>query len=503
VFIEIPDHTIGVAPGERMPFRIHIAGAAPQPAEVRIMISDELGRARGHLGDSFEIASAEHVHDMMWERARAGQPGTYRLEVQVCLRNSRRRIITSRLFEMVAPGHAKPGVLRPVERSGPIRCEHEFPRPDVEALGAVFDAAHAEVQAVANGDGSYGAGYGPTTRESSADKAALALNRPLVRHTASAVMAYLVACKSGRGELYADFARAGLDYLMARDQHKSGAFIWWGTAEGVVNDSDSFYATGYGALALVMGHEILQHPGALDAARRAGDWTLDKPLTGNVNYDLFAMWFLPKLFRLTGDERYLDSAIRRTEGAAFDGQNPGGAWPGHNLSFGYHGIILLGLATLYRELPKAHAFRSRLEERLIMAANFGASLISKEGSCYFGWEYNRGGFHVDWQGRPAGLRTVPHGPFSAAWPILDECLDVDDRIMAGLCYATCDAYKRYCDGTDRNWGMEGQDKTACRGWSDIPTTSTLWSGASLLAWLGEKQSRGAAQKRPGAQEGRG
>ena len=482
VFIEIPDHTIGVVPGQRMPFRVHICGAAPQRAELKVMMSDPLGRARNHLSDAFELTSSEHVHEMVWERVRSGQPGTYRLEVNLLLPDSRRRIIASRPFELVVPGHVQPGALRPVERDGRIFALHDFPPPDPGTLRAAFNLAHAEVQELNNGDGSYGEGYGPNGGDSAGEASPGPL-RPLVRDHAAVAMAYLTAYQLWGEEEHAALARRTLDYLMTHDQHESGAFIWWWTPEGVLNDQDNFYSTGYGALPLVMGHEVLQHPGALDAARRAGDWTLDKPLTGNVNYDLFAMWFLPQLCRLTGEEKYLESAVRRTEGAAFDGQNPGGAWPGHNLSFGYHSIILLGLASLYRELPEDHPFRPRLRERLTMAANFGASLISDNGLCYFGWEYNRLGFFVDWEGRPGGLRSIPVAPFCAAWPVLDECLEVDRRILSGLCRGLCEAHRRHLEEDEGEYGVTPKDRTGYRRWSDMPVTSTLWAAASLLAWL--------------------
>ena len=158
VFIEIPEHTVGVVPGQKMPFRIHIRGVAPQCAEVTVMMSDPLGRARNHMLDTCEITSAEHVHDMVWQQVRRGQPGTYRLQVNLYLPESYERIITSRPFEVVVPGHAHPDTLVAVEREDPIRCRHPFPEPDPVALRAVFDDAHKEVQAYANGDGSYGRG---------------------------------------------------------------------------------------------------------------------------------------------------------------------------------------------------------------------------------------------------------------------------------------------------------------------------------------------------------
>jgi hypothetical protein len=489
IFIDIPDHTIGVVPGQQMPFSLHILGIEPQPARVAIMISDPLGRARQHITDEFSIDSSNHVHDMLWEQVRRGQPGTYRLQVELFLPETNQRFITSRQLEMVIPGHVTPGVLQPVERDGSVRSRFNFSEPDVGALKIAFELAHEEVQALANGNGSYGKGYEmlvPNEDEPSDE----IREQPLVRTTASIAMAYLLAGELWDNEEFTGLARASLDYLLNHDQHESGAFLYWGMGEEHrLNDQDNFFCSGYGALPLVMAHEMIQYPGALDAVKRAGDWTLDKPLTGNVNYDLFAMWFLPQLYRLTGEEKYLDSAIWRTEGAAFDGQNPGGAWPGHNLSHGYHAIILLGMASLYRELPPDHPFRPRLHTRLTMAANFGVAMFSEEGSSYFGWEYNRRGFHVDWEGRPAGQKTIPYGPWCAAWQVLDECLEIDDHILSGLCHAMKVAHHRYLDGSDKHWGMNTKDKTGYRGWSDMPVASTLWGIASLLSWMDERKER--------------
>ncbi|MDP7131835.1 MAG: hypothetical protein QF437_15165, partial [Planctomycetota bacterium] len=448
IFIDIPDHTIGVVPGQRMPFSLHILDAQPQKACVAIMISDPLGRSRQHISDEFSIDSSDHVHPMLWEQVRRGQPGTYRLQVELFLPETNQRFVVSRHLEMVIPGHLVPGVLRPVERVGPVCCPFPFPDPDTDALEAAFELAHEEVQALANGNGSYGKGYEMLVPNED-EPAAETRENPLVRTTASIAMGYMLAGEVWGNEEYTGFARAALNYLLSHDQHESGAFLYWGMGEEErLNDQDNFYCTGYGALPFVMAHEMLQCPRALDVLKRAGDWTLDKPLTGNVNYDLFAMWFLPQLYRLTGDEKYLDSAIWRTEGAAFDGQNPGGAWPGHNLSHGYHAIILLGMASLYRELPDDHPFRSRLHTRLVMAAHFGAAMFSEEGSSYYGWEYNRRGFHVDWEGRPAGKKTIPYGAWCAAWQVLDDCLELDDHIASGLCHAMCRAHQRYLDGTD-------------------------------------------------------
>ena len=486
LFIDIPDHTIGVVPGQQMPFSLHVLDLQPQPARVAIMISDPLGRARQHITAEFSIDSSDHVHELLWEQVRRGQPGTYRLQVELFLPESNQRTISSWHLEMVIPRQVIPGVLQPVERDGPIRSRFPFPEPDAGALKTAFELAHEEVQALANGDGSYGKGYEMLVPNEDEPSEQIREN-PLVRTTASIAMAYLLAGQVWDSEEYTSLACAALDYLMEHDQDKSGAFLYWGMGEEErLNDQDNFYCTGYGALPLVMAHEMIQYPGALESLKRAGDWTLDKPLTGNVNYDLFAMWFLPQLYRLTGEEKYLDSAIWRTDGAAFDGQNFGGAWPGHNLSHGYHSIILLGMASLYRELPEDHPFRPRLHTRLVMAANFGVAMFSPEGSSYFGWEYNRRGFHVDWEGLPAGKKTVPYGAWCAAWQVLDDCLDIDDHILSGLCHAMSLGHRRYLDGTDKHWGMYTADKTGYRGWSNMPVASTFWSIGSLLSWMRKK-----------------
>ena len=461
VFIKIPDHTIGVVPGQSMPMRLHIYGVKPQSAYAIAKFIDPVGRGCGSVRDTFEITEENHVLELTWRPVFEGAPGIYWVEVLLELYGTDQRVVTSRPFQVVYPGRPLPGAICPVEREGQIRCLHDFPEPDVEVLQKAWDAADAAVREKANSDGS----FGDPEPESGT-------TRPLVRHCSAATMAYLLACRLWGEEQYGDLARAGLDYIMS-DQDESGAFRWWTSPSGELNDTDNFYTTGYGGLALTLGHEILEHPGALDAARRGAEWMYERPFTGNVNYDLFAGWFLPRIARLTGEERYLDYMATRTEEAAFEGQNAGGAWPRHNFSFGYHGIIMLGMSTLYRELPDEHPFKAKLNIRITMAANFMASLIDKDGRCFVGWEYRQDEFFIDWRGRPRGPKALCHGTAAFAWRILGQCLNLDDRILNGLCHAACD-------------DLLNSEEAPVK--DQLAQMQHLLAIANLMLWLRERES---------------
>lgn len=472
VFVKIPDHTLGVVPGQSMPLRVHIHDVQPQSAWAIAKFIDPAGRGCGSVRDTFEITADRHVLDLVWRPVFDGGPGIYWVEVLLELYSTDQRIVISRPFQVVYPGRPVPGAIYPVERDGPIRSLSEFPAPDVDVLRAAWHAADAAVRKDSAEDGSFGGGvnsYNPYAEP------VPGANHPLVRDCGAAVMAYLLSWRLWGDEQHAKLARDGLDYLM-RDQHESGAFIYWGIPEGELNDTDNFYTTGYGGLALILGHEILEHPGTLDAARRAADWMFDRPFTGNVNYDLFAGWFLPQLARLTGETRYLDYMIGRTEEAAFEGQNAGGAWPRHNFALGYHSIILLGMATLYQELPGDHPFKPRLHTRLVMAANFMASLIAPDGHCFLAWERHQEEFFIDWRGRPGGLKVPATGVAVFAWRITSQCLEVDDGIQAGLCHAFCEDFKNSPEAKpidDRNMHSPIQ---------------RLLAITNLLLWLAEREA---------------
>jgi len=444
VFIKIPDHTIGVVPGQAMPLRIHIFGVEPQSAYAIAKFIDPAGRSAGSVRDTFEITTEKHLLELVWAPVFRGAPGTYWVQVLLELHGSGQRIVTSRPFQVVHPGRALPGELCPVERTGPIRSRHEFPEPDVAKLGAIFDKAEACARGTANADGSFGKGYSALVSDRFSDPNC---TKPVIRDCGSATAAYVLATLLRDDERIANLAHAGVDYLM-RDQHESGAFVFWNTDEGILNDTDNFYVTSYGGLALTLGHEILQHPGALEAALKAADWIVARPFTGNVNYDLFPGWFLPRLTRLTGKSKYLDYLVTRVEEAAFEGQNAGGAWPRHDYALCYHAIILLGMATLYRELPEPHPFKERLRTRLTMAANFMASLIAQDGKSFAGWRYHEEEYFVDWEGRPGGPKVLTTGIASLAWRTVAQCLDVDESILWGLCDGMCRYFEEPLDPKD-------------------------------------------------------
>jgi hypothetical protein len=117
--------------------------------------------------------------------------------------------------------------------------------------------------------------------------------------------------------------------------------------------------------ALVAAWQLTSDDRYLDAARRAGDWAIGRPLVSNWNYNAFSVGFLARLSSATGDKRYLDAAIRKAEIGVLPGQLPGGRWfDAHNACAVYHNILLRELLELLHVLPEDHAFRPQLLDAL-------------------------------------------------------------------------------------------------------------------------------------------
>ncbi len=125
--------------------------------------------------------------------------------------------------------------------------------------------------------------------------------------------------------------------------------------------------------ALISAWELTRDARYLDAARRAGDWAIGRPLVTNWNYNAFSAGLLARLFTATGDARYLDAAVKKADIGVLPGQLPGGRWfDPHNASAVYHNILMRDLLELYHALPDTHAFRPALLDSLIRGLNQAA-----------------------------------------------------------------------------------------------------------------------------------
>lgn len=117
--------------------------------------------------------------------------------------------------------------------------------------------------------------------------------------------------------------------------------------------------------ALIAAWELTEDARYLDAARRAGDWAIARPLGSNWNYNAFSVGLLAQLARTPDGEKYLAAAIEKAVVGVLPGQLPGGRWfDAHNACAVYHNILLHDLLDLAAALPAAHEFRAPLLDAL-------------------------------------------------------------------------------------------------------------------------------------------
>lgn len=91
-----------------------------------------------------------------------------------------------------------------------------------------------------------------------------------------------------------------------------------------------------------------------DAAIRAGAWAMDRRLVGNFNYNGFNGQLLARLYRVTGHARYLERAKSIFELGVLPGQLPNGRWfDQHNAKIQYHAILMTQMMELHLALVEA------------------------------------------------------------------------------------------------------------------------------------------------------
>jgi hypothetical protein len=104
-------------------------------------------------------------------------------------------------------------------------------------------------------------------------------------------------------------------------------------------------------------YEITKDKRYLDAAKRASDWALTRPLVSNWNYNSFSVYLLARAYRVTGEKKYLEGATKKAmlgviPGQLTEGPNAGRWNDAHNARPSYHYIMLRGLAELAAVMPK-------------------------------------------------------------------------------------------------------------------------------------------------------
>ena len=437
LLISIPDKSFGFVPGQRISIDIHVIGLDRQTASVRLAINDPLGATRyasGEVNRDLDVGHTILPFDCGLESDY--QQGTYLVTAQVHSRTQNFRAIATETFDVVVPGRRLADGFPVAPRDRLIDANYAFDATDPETLNAAFRTAHSECEACRNPDGGWG-----TVPDA---------EKPAYRWPSNVILGYLYGYEALGDEQYRTLAAGGLDYLLA-EQDENGAFRWWykGVPGGVMNQRDNFYDTGWAGLALAEGFRVTGEEKYLDAVRKAADWTTTCPFTGNNNYDAFALWFLSLLYAFTGEESYLEAAIRRTRGGVFFAQLPRGGWPGHNFHNGYQSITANGLASLYDVLPTDHPFSDPLRDRLCAALNFATFLQTRTGDYCMGWEYDRE-FRVDSAGTPTGATIPVRSELVRAFYKTHNRIEVPANVFNGLCRSTTVRIETLRDRPDRD-----------------------------------------------------
>jgi len=248
-----------------------------------------------------------------------------------------------------------------------------FDRPTTAHARSCFDGSHAAAERVYHGGGVW-AEQDPA-RLASLPVASRPLNvgdrrfPPLYRNTAWRVSGYVHALRVAPNALYRQRAAAGGEYLL-REQRPDGSFLYWrGRTDGWPGAVHLLFCTANPGCAFLELYRLTGDSRYCQASQRAADWAVGAAISPNTNYNSFAVWHLCEHFSITGEARYLESALDRTLRGVFPGQLGNGGWPAHNAWIFYHAIIVRGLAALHRVLPTTHPTRPELRRRLVMAVN--------------------------------------------------------------------------------------------------------------------------------------
>ncbi len=141
-----------------------------------------------------------------------------------------------------------------------------------------------------------------------------------------------------------------------------------------LGDGSLQFDNGLSGGALINAWALTRDARYLAAARKAGDWAIAQQLVTNWNYNAFSVGFLARLFSATGEDKYLQAALKKTQLGVLPGQLPSGRWfDPHNACAVYHNILLRELLELLHALPSQHPYRSTLLDAITRGINQAAA----------------------------------------------------------------------------------------------------------------------------------
>lgn len=138
-----------------------------------------------------------------------------------------------------------------------------------------------------------------------------------------------------------------------------------------VTDGGLQFDHGEAGVAMFELYEATKEKTYLTSARWAADWAEKRPIARNWNYNSFSVSLLAEAFRVTGERRYFDAAVRKTLLGVLPGQLPDGPYAGrwvdaHNARPAYHYIMMRALAQLAAVTPKDAAARPEIMRALTL-----------------------------------------------------------------------------------------------------------------------------------------
>jgi len=138
------------------------------------------------------------------------------------------------------------------------------------------------------------------------------------------------------------------------------------------DDGGLQFDNGLAGVALVHLYEVTKEEHYKQAAIKSADWALSRRMVTNWNYNSFSVFLLAEAFRITGEQKYLESAKKKAllgvlPGQLLEGPRVGRWADPHNARPPYHYIMIRGLAALAAVMPIDDSDLPRITECIRMA----------------------------------------------------------------------------------------------------------------------------------------
>lgn len=165
------------------------------------------------------------------------------------------------------------------------------------------------------------------------------------------------------------FVAAKRYFARAQREGRLDRVIRNGWAIDDTGDGGLQFDNGEAGVAMFELFQETKEPKYLNAATKAADWAMSRPLVVNWNYNSFSVYLLAKAFEVSGDQKYLAAATTKTRLGVIPGQLTDGQYAGrwvdpHNARPAYHYIMLRALAHLAMVMPKDDPARPEILQSL-------------------------------------------------------------------------------------------------------------------------------------------